>query len=171
MAPGYRPLSPCAEGLFKEELNLLDSLLFAQPVVLSRQTLRFRLDPWKYDSLLMELQKIEEKRSPTLKNFSIISPKIPSLPEDWPSDSIWGLSDLEVLAVTLREDVENYLAFYWDIVAKEKGTYKLSKDNIVAPFFPPLSKDLNSLEFFNKDILRHMKHIRGKHYQIRYLMV
>jgi len=102
---------------------------------------------------MVELRKIEEKRSPTLKNFSIVPPKIPSLPEEWPSDSIWGLSDLEVLAVTLREDVEDYLAFYWDIVAKEKGTYKQSKDNIVAPFFPPLSKDPSSLEFFNKRYL------------------
>ena len=49
--------------------------------------------------------------------------------------------------------MENYLAFYWDIVAKGKGTYKPSKDNIVAPFFPPLSKDLSSLEFFNKRYL------------------
>ena len=49
--------------------------------------------------------------------------------------------------------MENYLAFYWDIVAKEKGTYKTSKDNIVAPFFPPLSKDPSNLEFFNKRYL------------------
>ena len=82
MAPGYRPLSPCAEGLFKEKLNLLDSLLFTQPVILSRQTLGFQLDPWKYDSLSMELQKIEEKRSPTLKNFSITPPRIPMLLEE-----------------------------------------------------------------------------------------
>jgi len=61
-APGYRPLSPCAEGLFKEELHLLDSLLFAQPVVLSHQVLGFLLDPWKYDLLLMELQKILQKK-------------------------------------------------------------------------------------------------------------
>ena len=101
----------------------------------------------------MELQKIEEKRSPTLKNFSIAPPKIPSLPEEWPSDSIWGLSDLEVLAVTLREDIDHYLAFYWDIVAKEKGTYKLSKDNIVTPFFPPLTKDSSGFELFNKRYL------------------
>jgi len=171
MAPGYRSLSPCVEGLFKEELSLLDSLLYAQPVVLSHQTLGFRLDPWKYDSLLIELRKIEEKRSPTLKFFSITPPRIPSLLEEWPSDSIWGSSDLEVLAVTLQEDVENYLAFYWDIVAKEKGTYKPSKDNIAASFFPPLTKDPNVGNSSIKDTSRCMKHIQEKHYQIRSLMV
>jgi len=42
---------------------------------------------------------------------------------------------------------------YWDIVTKEKGTYKPSNNNIVTPFFPPLPKDLSDFKIFNKRYL------------------
>src|SRR3979490_1714556 len=110
----------------------------------------YRLDPWTYESLLIELRKIKEKRKLTLDSFSITPPKVPTLPEEWPSDSVWNLLKLEVICAAYREDVENFLAFYWDIVAKEKGTYRPSKDNVMAPYFPPVPEDPEELNLFSK---------------------
>ena len=149
-APGYRPLSPCAEGLFKDELYLLDKMLTPKIVKLPhKDEIGYRVDPWRYESVLIELRRIEEKRRLTVESFSVESPKVPQLPDQWPTDAIWTLPQVEVLCAAYREDVENFLAFYWDIVAKEKGTYKPSPDNQVAPFLPPVPQNPEEIEMFN----------------------
>ena len=72
--------------------------------------------------------------------LNLTPPKAPTLPSEWSSDSLWSSKDLEVLCVTLREDVENFLALYWDAVGRYNGTWRLSKDDFVSPPHPECSE-------------------------------
>ena len=136
-APAFRALSRVAEGHFRDEMALLDSVLLAHPCqVPESNEVGYCLEKWKYDRLQELLSRLSVDRQSVLRNMNLSSPSIPSLPLEWPINSLWGVKDLEVLCVALREDVENFLAFYWDIVAKTRGTWKPSKDEEPSPSFP-----------------------------------
>ena len=85
----------------------------------------YQIELQKYKYLVDNLTRVAKSRQGTLDPFIFPAPKIPALPQEWAIGSIWCMPDLEMLYVTLHKDAENFLAFYWDIVAKEKETYRL----------------------------------------------
>ena len=137
LAPGSRMLSRTAEGHFKDEMALLDSVLLNHPSQVSRSgEIGYYIEPFKYKRLQDSLNRLIRDHSSVLQSLNLNSPNIPTLPQEWPRDSLWKAKELEVLCVTLHEDVENFLAFYWDIVVKTKGIWRPSKDDVSSPSFP-----------------------------------
>ncbi|KAF8589771.1 hypothetical protein K439DRAFT_1612567 [Ramaria rubella] len=147
-APGFRAMALYSERVFKYQLDHLDAALVAYPVQLSEDEVGYCFDLRKYGSVIDCMEKIAIKCSGVLERFSLPAPSIPSLPKEWTSDSLWSLQDIEMLCIMLREDVENFISFYWDLVSKEKGNYRPSDDNMSSPVFPP--PPLSNMEQFTK---------------------
>ena len=140
-APGSRPLTRYAMNYFREELLLLHAVLLGHPARISEHgSIGYYIDPYKYKKLLEVLERIACEKKGLMQSLELSPPKIPTLPSEWPSDSLWSSKDLEVLCVTLQEDVENFLALYWDAVGKYNGTWRLSKDDFVSPPHPEFSE-------------------------------
>ena len=136
-APPARTLNRSAEGAFRKELALLSSVLLCfQWLDPNSSKEGYQFDKWKYKQLITQLQNIAAERYLYAQALVVQPPSLPSLPNQWPIDSLWSSSEMEILCVTLREDVENYLAFWWDIVAKARGTFIAVKNDLPSPCFP-----------------------------------
>ena len=147
--PALRSMSRLAEGHFKEELSLLDSVLLAMPGrVADSNEIGYYIDPFKYQMLQEALTCLAQDRKDLLQQMNLDPPAIPSLPSEWSTDSLWRAKDLEVLCIALREDVENFLAFYWDIVSKAKGTWKPAKEDLSSIAFPDVTELASNPEIF-----------------------
>ena len=110
-APGTRPLTRYAINFYREELSLLHAVLLGHPARISEHgSVGYYIDPYKYKKLLEVLERIAHEKESLLQDLELSPPKIPTLPSEWPSDSLWSSKDLKVLCVTLRDDVGKFLS-------------------------------------------------------------
>ena len=139
--PSARVLHRHAYGFFKDELALLESALLGHPGrVSARSSIGYYLDPWKYKRLQSALSRLLVERQNEFQQLRLPTPPLPTLPSQWSSDSLWSSGELEVVCVTLREDVENFLAYCWDVVAKFNGSWRPPKDDFASPAFLDISE-------------------------------
>ena len=119
---------------------LLNAVLLGHPGRVGEQgSVGYYIDPFAYEKLLKALDHVTRERESLMQDLALTPPQVPTLPLEWPSDSLWSSKDLEVLCVTLRDDVDIFLVLYWDIVGLYKGTWKASKDDFVSPSQPSAS--------------------------------
>ena len=156
--PASRVMSHAADGFFKDELTLLDSVLLGHPGrIPGSSVIGYYLEKMKYERLQEHLTRLAVDRQGTLQSLNLPPPPIPTLPSAWPIDSLWRARDLEIFCVTLHEDVENYLAFYWDAIAKTKGAWKIPRDDAPSPSFPDVKEVTFNLVLFQ------MRYIAAQH--------
>jgi hypothetical protein len=87
--PAPRVLSRAAEGGFRYEMAMLDTVLLGHPGRIPGQSkIGFYVEPFKYKTFLDHLSCLAEDRQSVLKDLGLSSIPIPSLPKEWPSDSL-----------------------------------------------------------------------------------
>ncbi|KAF8461459.1 hypothetical protein JB92DRAFT_3137164 [Gautieria morchelliformis] len=161
-APAFRALTRSTEGSFKIELTLLESVLLGHTAqVPGSGAIGYFIESFKYDTLLEHLSRVALDRKDVLQSVNLPPPSLPTLPQ-WSTNSLWNSKELEVLFVTLREDIANFLAFYWDIVAKTKGPFKPAKDETVSPPLPDIAEMSSNMEIFRLHYLAAHKALSRK---------
>ena len=156
--PAPRLLSHSAEGHFKDEMSLLDTVLYTHPGWASKKReIGYYNELFKYWRLIQILTLIAESREDLLQSLNLSPPTIPSLLTESSADSLWKAKDLEMLCIALCEDVENYLVFYWDTFLKSKGTWKPSKEDSPSSSFLTLQNYIPIQRFLKYAILQHIK--------------
>jgi transposase InsO family protein len=126
-----------AEGYYKNILTQLDAtlvLLKCKPQGSSPEDQPgYLMDPHKYQSLIILLEEAAAQKRPMTKEMYLPVPTLPVwLGEERPQ-SIWEEQEAELFCVCLREDVENYLAFLWDVDSIYSGTYFGGIQTFISP--------------------------------------
>jgi hypothetical protein len=120
-------LSREAEGFYKNILTHLDTTLTLVKCQLQGTSKEdksgFLVDPDKYQTLITLLEEAAQQKCHMSNEMHLPSPIFPVWIGEELSQSIWEDQEAELFSVCLREDVENYLAFLWDIESIYKGIY------------------------------------------------
>lgn len=130
-------LSREAEGYYQSILTQLDSVLTlvrGRPFNSSLDTpLGYHIDEHEYHILLTMLEGAYKDHLHTIRELNLSTPSLPVWIGDEQPQSIWEEHEAELFSVCFREDVENYLAFLWDIPSIYEGTYSSGIQTFISP--------------------------------------